>query len=79
MKIFRFRTSLTDRHQVEEISPLLKSEKSISKWNVDLEGEKAVLSVSGEDLDPAVVKKLLSQRGFSAEIFHVIAIGGHDL
>ena len=79
MKIFRFRTSLSDRNQVEQISPLLKSEKSISKWNVDLDGDNGVLSVSGEDLDPAVVKNLLRQCGFKAEIFHVIAIGGHDL
>jgi copper chaperone len=79
MKIMKFRTNIENDEQVALIAPALDKEPKISKWNLATDNQDHLLSVSGEEITPEVVTKPIHDKGFEAELIHVLAIGGHDL
>lgn len=79
MKILKFKTNINCGGCVKSVTPYLDGEESISKWQVDTDNPDKVLSVSGEELEPHVVKKLVEKAGFKAEVLRVQGIGGGDL
>ncbi len=79
MKIFKFKTNIEGDGGIREVSPLLNEEKSISQWNIDQERRDHLLSVSGEELNPQIVKDLVGKAGYEAELVRVLAIGGEDV
>ena len=79
MKIIKFKTNIIDDEMQGKIAPALDQEELISKWNLDTQHEDNILSVSGEEITPEMVKKIIEAKGFWAEVIHIQAIGGHDL
>ena len=79
MKILKFKTNINCGDCVNKVTPFLDREKSISKWQVDTDSKDKILSVSGEELDPAKVKNLVEEAGFKAETVRVLGIGGGDI
>jgi copper chaperone len=79
MKILKFKTDVVNQDMLAKIAPALDQEKMISKWNLEPESEDHILSVSGEEITPAVVAKVLQEKGFQAILIRVQGIGGHDL
>lgn len=79
MKILKFKTNIDNDESIDNIASSLDKSDFISKWNVDTDHEDNILSVSGEEITPSEVIKILEEKGFKAETIHVQAIGGHDL
>ena len=79
MKILKFKTNINCGDCVNKVTPYLDKEESISKWQVDTDSKDKILSVSGEELDPAKVKNLVEEAGFKAETVRVLGIGGGDI
>lgn len=79
MKILKFKTKINCGDCVKSVTPYLVGEESISKWQVDTSSRDKILSVSGEELEPHVVKSLVEKAGFKAEVVRVQGIGGGDL
>ena len=79
MKILKFKTNIHCEDCVKKVTPYLDKEESISRWKVDTESEDNILSVSGEELNPHVVKSLVEEAGFTAETVRVLGAGGGDI
>ena len=79
MKILKFKTDIYNEEKENKLSALLDQHSLVSKWKVDTAHEDNILSVSGKDITADVIIDLLNEKGVSAELIHVQAIGGHDL
>jgi copper chaperone len=79
MKILKFKTNIMDQEMVAQVAPALDQEDLISKWNLDTNSAEKILSVSGEEITPEIVKNAIEGKGFQAELLNITAIGGHDL
>jgi copper chaperone len=76
MKVMKFKTNV-DRE--DAISSLFDNEETISKWKLDFERPDHLLSVSGNEIDPQIIKDLVKKAGYEAELIRVIGIGGEDI
>jgi copper chaperone len=79
MKILKFKTNIENQESLNQVSSLLDQEEAISKWKVDTEDNDHLLSVSGYDLEPDIVKALVERAGYRAELIRVLGIGGEDV
>jgi copper chaperone len=67
MKTLKFKTNVKCDGCVAKIKPLLDSDKSIEKWDVDLNDPNRTMTVTGE-FDAQTVESLMQQAGYKAEI-----------
>ncbi len=74
MKVLKFKTNIDNEEMVSKLASFLDKEELVSKWNIETESKDNVLSVSGEEITPDVITKLVSKSGFQAEIVRVIAV-----
>lgn len=79
MKVLKFKTNIDCDECVKEVSQVLDSENSISRWNIDTERPDHLLSVSGQEVDPQAIKDLIEKAGYKAELERAIGIGGEDI
>ena len=67
MKNLKFTTNINCGGCVSAVTPFLKKESGISKWNVDTTDTRKILTVSTQDLNAADVIKVVQAAGFRAE------------
>ena len=79
MKILKFKTNLQNQDNVSKVAAYLDKEENISNWQVNTESEDKVLSVSGENLNPQIIKNALEEAGFKAEVLRIVGTGGEGL
>lgn len=79
MKILKFKTNISKEEDVNAIRPYLDKESTISKWNVETENPDNVLSVSGHEVEPHIVRNIVEKAGYQAEMIHVFGAGGGDV
>lgn len=79
MIVLKFKTNIDSETQLKEVKKSLDTEEVISRWNIDLKSEEKILSVSGKEITPDLIVNLLQEKGYTAEVLRVFAIGGHDL
>jgi copper chaperone len=65
--ILVFRTNLRDKGDVARIAPVLRSERRIHLWTVDLADIDKVLRIEAEELTTGQVNRILRQQGFECE------------
>lgn len=79
MKVLKFKTNIEDEESVRQVSSHLDQESSISKWNIDIERPDKLLSVSGDEIDPEIVKALIERAGYKAHLERALGLGGEDI
>ena len=79
MKVLKFKTNIDSTESVKTVSSYLDQADFISKWKLDTESPEKILSVSGDHLEPHMVKDIVKKAGFNAEVVQVIAVGGGDV
>jgi len=65
MDILVFSTSVSDRRQINEVSPLLTAIKAIKDWNFDLEDCDHVLRVVANNISPRYIESVIQTAGFN--------------
>lgn len=63
-----FRTSLSDRLEVEEVSGILNDLPGIKEWYVDLDDREKVLRIECSGITDSIIIETLRNIGVSAEI-----------
>ncbi|MFN6945908.1 MAG: copper chaperone [Cytophagaceae bacterium] len=79
MKVLKFKTDIDSKRALAGLMPLLDREEMISKWKLDVDSPEHILNVSGDEITPEMVIKIVRESGYEAELLQVIAVGGHDL
>ena len=79
MEILKFRTSIQTEEDLEKVTPLLNNESSIHQWKLDTSSDEHILNVSGNEPDPQVVKNLLQEAGYEADLLQAFGTGGSGL
>ncbi|HTD41124.1 MAG TPA: hypothetical protein VK671_10925 [Mucilaginibacter sp.] len=67
MEVLVFKTNVTSKKKVSEISSLLTSFPAIQQWNFDLEDCDKVLRIEASGLHPGTVESLLHTAGFNCQ------------
>ncbi len=68
MITLKFKTNINCNHCIAKVTPYLNEEPLISEWNVDTLHPDKVMTVSGESINPEIVKNALKKAGYSADI-----------
>ncbi|MHC1706477.1 MAG: heavy-metal-associated domain-containing protein [Bacteroidales bacterium] len=68
MMKLKFRTNVKCQGCRTAITPFLDKEPSISSWKVDIFDPDRILTVEGENVDPAIIIGLLHQAGYQGEL-----------
>ena len=67
-RVLVFKTDLSTREKVSELTPLLNNHPSIVQWNVDFEDIDNVLRVvPSEQIDADLVIRMVTDAGFECE------------
>ncbi|MDJ1506152.1 copper chaperone [Xanthocytophaga agilis] len=77
MEIFKFKTDIYSIESQAGITPLLNEDAKIAHWHINSDDQ--TLTVSGNELDPEHVKKLVAQAGFQAKLIEVFGVSGSSL
>lgn len=64
MEVLIFKTNVSNKRKVSEVSTLLTSVPSIKQWNFDLEDCDKVLRIESTGLNTHYVESLLQNAGF---------------
>ena len=64
MEVLIFKTNVSNKRKVSEVSTLLTSVPSIKQWNFDLEDCDKVLRIESTGLNTRYVESLLQNAGF---------------
>lgn len=70
METLQFKTTLKCSGCVEKIKTDFDNNKDIENWNVDLQANPKILTVTGEHVTPEEVEKLLQQSGYKGELIN---------
>lgn len=68
MKTLQFKTTLKCSGCVDNIKSEFNNDKNIESWNVDLQTNPKVLTVTGENITAAEIETLLQQKGYKGEL-----------
>ncbi|MGV3539751.1 MAG: heavy-metal-associated domain-containing protein [Rufibacter sp.] len=79
MELLKFKTNIDSQVAFAKVETLLDQQKAISQWDIDLESEDHILSVSGENLDPQKIENAVQQAGYQVEPLRVLGIYGKGL
>lgn len=79
MKIARFKTTIKNKEMAAIIGPFLATEDSISQWDVDMESDDKILSVSGSGNLSDIVNRVADYAGFETEMLETFALDGQNL
>lgn len=66
MQKIRFKTNLRCDSCVQKIAVFLDPETSISSWEVDVSSPEKILSVSGSEVNVALIQALIAKAGYEA-------------
>jgi len=67
MSTLKFKTNIKCNNCVAKVSHYLDESLTIKEWNVDLENPDRILTVTGEDISPELVKETVLKAGYKAE------------
>ncbi|PZP46960.1 MAG: hypothetical protein DI598_11530 [Pseudopedobacter saltans] len=68
MKTLQFKTTLKCSGCVDKIKSDFDNDKNIESWNVDLQANPKILTVSGENINEQEIENLLQQSGYKGEV-----------
>jgi copper chaperone len=67
MSTLHFKTDLKCNGCIQKITPFLSGIKEIKEWKVDLTSSDRILTVEGDEINPAVIIAALEHAGYKAE------------
>ncbi|MEJ6982582.1 hypothetical protein WG906_19100 [Pedobacter sp. P351] len=67
MNILVFKTSITAKEEILQVSPLLDAVPTIKHWNFDLDDCDNILRIVSNNLDPELIESLLETAGFKCQ------------
>lgn len=70
MKIFVFKTNISNEEQKQMVKPLLNQIKGITRWSVNLDDKDNSMRVEGHGIKPEKIKDIISIAGFECEIMY---------
>ncbi len=68
MEKFKFKTNINCNVCKKTITPFLKKDTRISKWEVDLNSPDKTLSIEGENINRNEIIELISAAGYRIEV-----------
>lgn len=68
MQTLKFKTNIRCGGCVAKVKPALDAEKTISRWEVDLNSPERILTIEGGIADTKVVVDALAGVGYKAEL-----------
>lgn len=63
----KFKSNIKCGGCVATVTPHLNGEKTIEKWNVDLQSPERFLTVEGSELNEELIREKVKQAGFTIE------------
>ncbi|MGV3585516.1 MAG: copper chaperone [Adhaeribacter sp.] len=79
MEILKFKTNIATESALAEITSALHKFEIISSWKIDTGSIENILSISGKDINPQLIKNALQEVGYQAELIRVLGLDGTDL
>lgn len=70
MNKYQFKTNIKCSGCVATITPHLKEEKDIRKWEVDTVNPDKILTIEADNLNENQLRKIIEKAGFKAESLH---------
>lgn len=68
METLKFKTNIKCTGCIDKVTPFLKDEKGIGKWEVDILNPEKILSVEIDGINPDKIIETIEKAGFKAEI-----------
>lgn len=68
MNELRFKTNINCANCMAKVTPLLNSQETIQKWEVNLNDPDRILTVSTNKLSSGEITDLIKKVGFKAEV-----------
>lgn len=68
METLQFKTNINCSGCIAKVSPFLNQLEEVENWKVDTTNPDKILTVLGEDLNASLVKTIVEQAGFLAEV-----------
>jgi copper chaperone len=67
MKKIKFKTNIKCSGCIAKVTPFLNDEKTIEKWEVDINNPDKILTIESENLDEKSIISVIEKAGFIAE------------
>lgn len=70
MKTLKFKTTINCGGCLSKVTPLLNNEKTIEKWEVDINNPDKILSVETSEDTPDKIIDLIKKAGYKIELLN---------
>ncbi|WP_314000291.1 hypothetical protein [Xanthocytophaga flava] len=77
MEILKFKMSKHSVDTQRQLAPILNKEKGVMHWNLNTNYH--ILTVSGENINPEKIEKLIESLGLQVDLMHVFGVSGVGL
>ncbi|MEO0732730.1 MAG: heavy-metal-associated domain-containing protein [Bacteroidota bacterium] len=67
MKTMQFKTNINCGGCLRGVTPFLDGQEKIEKWEIDLEHDDRVLTVTSDELTEKEIQAIVAEAGFRAE------------
>ncbi|WP_447642894.1 MULTISPECIES: heavy-metal-associated domain-containing protein [Chitinophagaceae] len=68
MKTLKFQTTLKCSGCVDKVKADLDADKNIENWNVDLQNNPKILTVTGDNITSEEIEHILQKSGYKASL-----------